>query len=155
RRFARAAEWPLPDLILIDGGRGHLNVALRVARKLGHQDVSMISLAKEEEVIFRPGRPAPIALPEGSRARSLVQQIRDEAHRFAITYHKKLRGKQSLVSILEEVPGVGGKRRQALLHHFGSLKAIRQASIEEIRKVGGLPSHAAAAVHDFLQALSE
>lgn len=155
RRFARAAEWPLPDLILIDGGRGHLNVGLRIARKLGHPDVSVISLAKEEEAVYRPGRPAPIALPEGSRARSLLQQIRDEAHRFAITYHKKLRGKQSLASILEEVPGVGGKRRQALLRHFGSLTAIRQASIEEIRKVGGLPSHAAAAVHDFLQALSE
>jgi excinuclease ABC subunit C len=155
RRFARAAEWPLPDLILIDGGRGHLNVALKAARELGHQDLPIVSLAKEEEVLYLPRRPAPITLPEGSRARSLLQHLRDEAHRFAISYHKKLRGKQSLVSLLEEVPGVGAKRRQALLRHFGSLKAIQQASIEEIRKVGGLPSHAAAAVHDFLQALTD
>ncbi len=115
----------------------------------------MVALAKGEEVIHHPLRPVPIALPEGSRARHLLQQIRDEAHRFAITYHKKLRGKQSLASVLEEIPGVGEKRRQALLRHFGSLKAMQQASIEEIRKVAGLPSHAAAAVHDFLQALAE
>jgi excinuclease ABC subunit C len=94
-------------------------------------------------------------LPEGSRAKHLLQQIRDEAHRFAITYHKRLRGKQSLASILEEIPGIGEKRRQALLRGFGSLQAVQRATIEEIRKVGGLPSHAAAAVHDFLQALAE
>ncbi len=155
RRFARAEVWPLPDLILIDGGRGHLNVARKVARELGQRDLPIIALAKEEEVIHHPRRPAPIALPEGSRARNLLQQIRDEAHRFALTYHKKLRGKQSLFSLLEEIPGVGEKRRQALLRHFGSLKAIQKAGIEEIRKVGGLPSHAAAAVHDFLQAVTE
>ncbi|MEE9522354.1 MAG: excinuclease ABC subunit UvrC [candidate division NC10 bacterium] len=155
RRFARAEVWPLPDLILIDGGRGHLNVARKVARELGQRDLPIIALAKEEEVIHHPRRPAPIAFPEGSRARNLLQQIRDEAHRFALTYHKKLRGKQSLFSLLEEIPGVGEKRRQALLRHFGSLKAIQKAGIEEIRKVGGLPSHAAAAVHDFLQAVTE
>lgn len=155
RRFARVPDWPLPDLILIDGGRGQLNVALKVARELGHREQPIIALAKEEEVVHHPRRSAAIALAEGSRARSLLQQIRDEAHRFAITYHKKLRGKQSLLSLLEEIPGVGEKRRQALLRHFGSLKAIRRASIEEIRRVGGLPSHTAAAVHDFLQALTE
>jgi excinuclease ABC subunit C len=155
RRFARAAEWPLPDLILVDGGRGQLNVALKVARELGHRDLPIISLAKEEEVIHHPNRSAPSVLPEGSRARHLLQQVRDEAHRFAITYHKKLRGKESLHSLLEEIPGVGEKRRQVLLRQFGSVKAIQQASIEEIRKVGGLPSHTAAAVHDFLQALTE
>ncbi|MFQ5881206.1 MAG: excinuclease ABC subunit UvrC [Candidatus Methylomirabilales bacterium] len=155
RRFARAVEWPLPDLIVIDGGRGQLNVALKVARGAGYRDLPIIALAKEEEVIHHPFRPASIMLPEGSRARYLLQQIRDEAHRFAITYHRKLRGKQSLTSILDEIPGVGEKRRQALLRHFGSLKEIQQASIEEIRKVGGLPSQAAATVHDFLQALTE
>jgi excinuclease ABC subunit C len=155
RRFARAAQWSLPDLILIDGGRGQLNVALRVAGGLGHRDLPIISLAKEEEVIYHPRRPGPIALPEGSRARNLLEQIRDEAHHFALAYHKRLRGKQSLLSLLEEIPGVGEKRRQALLRHFGSLKAMQQATIEDIRKVGGLPSHAAAAVHDFLQALTE
>lgn len=155
RRFARTSEWPLPDLMLIDGGRGQLNVALKVARELGHRDLPIISLAKEQELIHQPRRPVPIVLPEGSRAKHLLQQIRDEAHRFAIAYHKKLRGKQSLVSILEEIPGVGEKRRLALLRQFGSLKAMQQASIEEIRTVGGLPSHTAAAVHDFLQALSE
>ena len=155
RRFARAAAWPLPDVMLIDGGRGQLNVALEVARGFGQPDLPIIALAKEEEVVHHPFRPTPMKLPEGSRAKHLLQQIRDEAHRFAITYHKKLRGKQSLASILEEIPGVGEKRRQALLSGFGSLKAMQQATIEEIRKVGGLPSHAAAAVHDFLQALVE
>ncbi len=155
RRFARASEWPLPDLILIDGGRGQLNVALKVARGLGRRDLPIISLAKEEEVVHQPRRPVPTALPEGSRAKHLLQQIRDEAHRFALTYHKQLRRKQSLVSILQEIPGVGEKRRLALLRQFGSLKAMQQASIEEIRTVGGLPSHTAAAVHDFLQAMSE
>jgi excinuclease ABC subunit C len=130
-------------------------VALKVARGLGQRELPIISLAKEEEVVHHPFRHTPIALPEGSRARHLLLQIRDEAHRFAITYHKKLRGKQSLSSILEEIPGVGEKRRQALLRGFGSLKAMQQATIEEIRRVGGLPSHAAAAVHDFLQALAE
>lgn len=155
RRFARAAEWPLPDVMLIDGGRGQLNVALKVAREFGQPDLPIIALAKEEEVVHHPFRSTPMKLPEGSRAKHVLQQIRDEAHRFAITYHKKLRGKQSLASILEEIPGVGEKRRQALLSGFGSLKAMQQATIEEIRKVGGLPSHAAAAVHDFLQALAE
>ncbi|MFQ5532391.1 MAG: excinuclease ABC subunit UvrC, partial [Candidatus Methylomirabilales bacterium] len=155
RRFARAEEWPLPDLFLIDGGRGQLNVALKVARGLGYRDLPIIALAKEEETIHHPFRPVPIVLPEGSRAKHLLQQVRDEAHRFAITYHKKLRKKQSLTSVLEEIPGVGEKRRQVLLKHFGSLKAMQHASIEEIRKVGRLPSHAAAAVHDFLQALAE
>ncbi|MFQ5657688.1 MAG: excinuclease ABC subunit UvrC [Candidatus Methylomirabilales bacterium] len=155
RRFARASEWPLPDLFVIDGGRGQLNVALKVARGLGYRDLPIIALAKEEESIHHPLRPVPMALPDGSRAKHLLQQVRDEAHRFAITYHKKLRKKQSITSVLEEIPGVGEKRRQVLLQHFGSLKAMQQASIEEIRKVGGLPSHAAAAVHDFLQALTE
>lgn len=155
RRFARALESPLPDLILVDGGRGQLNVALTVARDSGHRDLPIIALAKEEEVIHQWRSPAPITLPEASRARHVLQHLRDEAHRFAITYHKRLRAKQGLVSILEEIPGVGEKRRQALLGHFGSLKAMQQASIEEIRRVGGLPSHAAAAVHDFVQALTE
>ena len=155
RRFARASEWPLPDVMLIDGGRGQLNVALKVAREFGQRDLPIIALAKEEEVVHHPLRPAPMRLPDGSRVKHILQQIRDEAHRFAITYHKKLRGKQSLASILEEIPGVGAKRRQALLRAFGSLTAMQQATIEEIRKVGGLPAHAAAAVHDFLQALAE
>jgi excinuclease ABC subunit C len=155
RRFARALESPLPDLILVDGGRGQLNVALTVAQELGHRDLPIVALAKEEEVIYHSRWPAPIALPEGSRARHVLQQLRDEAHRFAITYHKRLRAKHGLLSILEEIPGVGEKRRQALLRNFGSLKAMQQASIEDIRKLGGLPSHAAAAVHDFVQALTE
>ena len=155
RRFARVKEWPLPDLILIDGGRGQLNVGLKVARNAGYRELAIIALAKEEELLFHPFRPTPIALPEGSRAKHLLQQIRDEAHRFAITYHKKLRGRYGLSSVLDEIPGVGEKRKQALLKQFGSLKAIQQASIEEIRKVAGLPSQAAAAVHDFLQALRD
>lgn len=155
RRLAKAKEWPLPDLVLIDGGRGQLNVGLKAAREAGYRDLAVVALAKEEELLFHPGRPTPIILAEGSRAKHLLQQIRDEAHRSAIASHKRLRVRYGLSSVLDEIPGIGEKRRQALLRHFGSLKAIQQASIEAIRQAAGLPPHAAAAVHDFLQALRD
>ena len=154
RRLAKAEELPLPDLVLIDGGRGQLNVGLRAAEELKIEHLPMVSLAKEEELIFHPDRETPIALPEGSRARHLVQQVRDEAHRFGLAYHRKLRARSGLRSLLDEIPGVGAQRRRQLLQRFGSLRRLREASPEEIRHVGGLPAKVAETVHGFLNAPS-
>ncbi|MEK6661855.1 MAG: excinuclease ABC subunit UvrC [candidate division NC10 bacterium] len=154
RRLQKAQELPLPDLILLDGGRGQLNAALGVARKLGFDSLQMVSLAKEEELVFHPARPKPIALPERSRARQLLQQIRDASHRFAITYHRGLRGKSGLRSLLDDIPGIGAKRRRALLSHFGSLRRLREASIEELRRTAGVSESLATTIHDVLGAVS-
>jgi excinuclease ABC subunit C len=154
RRLQKAQEMPLPDLILLDGGRGQLNAALGVARKLGFDSLQMVSLAKEEELVFHPARPKPIALPERSRARQLLQQIRDESHRFAVTYHRALRGKSGLRSLLDDLPGIGAKRRRALLSHFGSLRRLREASIEELRRTAGVSESLATTIHDVLGAMS-
>jgi excinuclease ABC subunit C len=154
RRLQKTQEMPLPDLILLDGGRGQLNAALGVARKLGFDSLQMVSLAKEEELVFHPARPKPIALPERSRARQLLQQIRDESHRFAVTYHRALRGKSGLRSLLDDIPGIGAKRRRALLSHFGSLRRLREASIEELRRTAGVSESLATTIHDVLGAMS-
>lgn len=154
RRLQKAQEMPLPDLILLDGGRGQLNAALNVARELGLDSLQMVSLAKEEELVFHPARPKPIALPERSRARQLLQQIRDESHRFAITYHRKLRGKSALRSLLDDIPGIGARRRRALLDRFGSLRGLREASIEELRRAAGIPESLATTIHDVVGAVS-
>jgi excinuclease ABC subunit C len=153
RRLQRAHEAPLPDLILLDGGRGQLNAALKVARDAGVASLPMVSLAKEEELIFHPARAQPIALPERSRARQLLQQIRDESHRFAIAYHRGLRGKSALRSFLDDIPGIGAARRRALLRAFGSLSRLREASIEELRRAAGIPQSLATTIHDVLGAI--
>ncbi len=153
RRLQRVQEMPLPDLTLLDGGRGQLNAALAVARELGHDSLQMVSLAKEEELVFHPARPKPIALPERSRARQLLQQIRDESHRFAVSYHRKLRGKSALHSLLDEIPGIGDRRRRALLNRFGSLRVLREASIEELRQAAGISESLATTIHDVLGAV--
>jgi excinuclease ABC subunit C len=154
RRLQKAQEMPLPDLILLDGGRGQLNATLGAARELGIDSLQMVSLAKEEELVFHPARPKPIALPERSRARQLLQQIRDESHRFAITYHRKLRGKSALRSLLDDIPGIGARRRRALLNRFGSLGGLRDASIEELRRAAGISESLATAIHDVVGAVS-
>src|SRR5574337_859531 len=134
RRFAKK-DWPLPDLLLIDGGRGQLNIGLLAAKEAGLSDLPLASLAKEEELVFRPGRPEPIRLPDGSRGKHLLQQVRDETHRFALMYHRSLRGKSGLRSVLDEIPGIGARRKRLLLQRFGSLKRLRTASVEELRSV--------------------
>jgi excinuclease ABC subunit C len=154
RRFGRR-EWPLPDLLVIDGGRGQLNVGLLAAKEAGMTDLPLASLAKEEELVFRPGRLAPIQLPDGSRAKHLLQQVRDETHRFALMYHRSLRGKSGLRSVLDEVPGIGARRKRLLLQRFGSLKRLRAASVEELRTVGGLPPRIAEATHRLLNAATD
>ena len=154
RRFART-EWALPDLLLIDGGRGQLTVGLLAAKEAGLPDLPLASLAKEEELVFRPGRSQPIRLPDGSRAKHLLQQVRDETHRFALAYHRSLRGKTGLRSALDEIPGIGEKRKRQLLQRFGSLRRLRAASVEELAHVGGLPPRIAEATHRLLNAIVE
>jgi excinuclease ABC subunit C len=136
RRFKRAStgegSWGvIPDLVLIDGGRGQLNAALGVRKELGLA-VPMASLAKENEEVFTPGNPEPICLPKDSPALHILQRARDEAHRFAVSYHRKLRHKEAVASALDDIPGIGPRRKRALLRRFGSVEAIRQASLEEL-----------------------
>jgi excinuclease ABC subunit C len=152
RRLSRAEELPLPDLILIDGGRGQLNVGLRAAEELKIEHLPMVALAKQEELIYHPDREMPLALPEGSRARHLLQHLRDEAHRFGLAYHRKLRGKAGLRSLLDAIPGVGAQRRRQLLQRLGSVRRLRAASPEEIRRLGGVPARVAETIHAYLNA---
>lgn len=133
----------LPDLILIDGGKGQLSAAGEVLKELQLEHIPIISLAKQEEEIFRPNQSYPIRLPRESDALQLLQRVRDEAHRFGLTFHRSLREKKSMASQLDEIPGIGPKRRQALLRTFGSVDAIRNASLEELSQVDGMTKEAA------------
>ena len=151
RRYREAAE-PLPDLIVIDGGKGQLSSALEVIRGVGLSDIPVIGLAKEFEHIFRENISEPLILPRHSEALRLIQQIRDEAHRFAVTYHRKLRAKRNLVSVLDHIKGIGAKRRQALWKHFGALEKMRAASVEDLAAAPGMNVTAATAVWQFFHA---
>jgi excinuclease ABC subunit C len=134
---SRADSWDLPDLVIIDGGKGQLGAAVEAMRELGVYQIPTVGLAKQHEEIFVPGESEPIVLPRGSEALYLVQRIRDEAHRFAITYHRQVRGKSQIQSALDTIPGIGPKRKKALLRKFGSVKGIREAPIEEIASTVG------------------
>ncbi len=140
----------MPDLIILDGGKGQLNAGLKVLSEYGLDNLAMVGLAKEREEIFLPGRSEPVILPRGSQGFFLMQRIRDEAHRFAVQYHRRLRRKSGLTSQLEEIPGIGPKRRQALLKHFGSIDAIRQADVEALAAVPGMNRAVAARVKEHL-----
>ncbi len=166
RRFGKGpAEQTLPDLLLIDGGKGHLGVALRVLEDLGIQGVCAAAIAKGrrrgpdpedpagavEKVadrVFVPGRANPVSFSARSRGLHLLQQVRDEAHRFAITYHRKLRSRKMARSELDEVPGIGPARKKALLDAMGDVNGIRAASIEELKSVRGMNEKAAKSVWD-------
>lgn len=165
RRFRRAVEdapptpgrrpdpvWKLlPDLLIVDGGKGQLGVAVEVLKELGlYEVVPVAGLAKREELLFLPGRAEPVRLPKDSPEMYLVQRVRDEAHRVAVSYQRHLRGKTMTRSRLEEIPGIGMKRRQALLKHFGSIDAIRNASVEEIAAVPGMTRAVAKRVKELL-----
>ena len=138
-RQAQDSVWQtLPDLLIVDGGKGQLGAALDVLREAGLEPiVPAAGLAKRNEELFVKDQPEPIVLPRTSQALYLVQRVRDEAHRFAITYHRGLRQKKSIQSALDAVPGVGPKRKKALLRKFGSVKAIREAPVEEIASTVG------------------
>lgn len=129
--------WDLPDLVIVDGGKGQLRAAAEVMRELGVYDIPAVGLAKRHEELFAPGEDAPIILPRGSEALYLVQRVRDEAHRFAIAYHRRVRGKAATASALDSVPGVGPRRKRALLRKFGSLKAVREAAVDDIASTPG------------------
>ncbi|MCS7255066.1 MAG: excinuclease ABC subunit UvrC [Thermomicrobium sp.] len=144
RRYRRAlaadqteAWQTLPDLVLIDGGKGQLNAAREALASLGLQ-LPIAALAKEHEELYLPSRSEPIVLPRDSQALFLVQRIRDEAHRFAVTFHRSRRTRSTLRSLLDDIPGVGPRRRRELLRRFGSVEGIRQASVEEIAAVPGI-----------------
>jgi excinuclease ABC subunit C len=125
-----------PDLILIDGGKGQLSAALEVLESAGYADIPTFALAKEREEIFAPNRSEPIVQERNSPGMFLVQRIRDEAHRFAITHHRKVRARKALTSPLDSVEGIGPARKRALLRHFGSVQAIREAAVEDIVALG-------------------
>jgi excinuclease ABC subunit C len=169
RRFRRAVEtakpepgkkakkgdeqWRiLPDLLIVDGGKGQLSVAVEVLEEFGLTDaVPVVGLAKQEEELFLPGRSQSIWMKRGSPALHLVQRIRDEAHRWGITYHRNLRGKAQVRSLLDEVPGIGPSRRKALLTYYaGDLDKIRAAAVDEIAAIPGMTRSSAQAVKDAL-----
>lgn len=141
----------LPSLVVIDGGKGQLSSALEVIRGLGLDDLPVVGLAKREEEIFKPHQSESIMLDRDGAALHLIQRIRDEAHRFAITYHRKLRGKRNLVSVLDHVEGIGPKRRQKLWKAFKTLDAMRAASVEELAAVEGMNHAAAQTLYDFFR----
>ncbi|MBR1859227.1 MAG: excinuclease ABC subunit C [Selenomonadaceae bacterium] len=151
RRYGKCEN--LPDLIVIDGGIGQLNSALEIIRPLCN--VPVIGLAKQFEFIFIEGRNKPLELPLESPAIKLLQRIRDEAHRFAITYHRKLRGKRNLNSVLNSIEGVGSIRRSALLSHFKTIDKIKSASVDEIMSVPSMNRTAAVNVYNFFQTMDE
>ena len=170
RRLLRGIEEELlPEFILIDGGKGQLAVLDMVLDELnltGAIDIAGIAksrvkanvrgkaVERSEERFFLPGRKNPVVLKRGSAALFLLERLRDEAHRFAITYHRKLRGKAQLTSSLSAIPGVGAKRQKALLKHFGSLKRLKAASLEELQQMSGLPANVAKQIFLFYQGQS-
>jgi len=144
---AKFAE--MPDLIVIDGGKGQLSAAVEVARELD-VEIPTIGLAKQFEEIFKPGRSESVLLPRSSQALFLLQRLRDEAHRFGLTYHRNLRAKRQTRSALDSIPGIGEKRRRALLKHFGSLDKMKQATIEQLGTAPGMNRPAAERLHQAL-----
>lgn len=146
---AKGSFASFPDLLMVDGGKGQLSSATEVLTSLG-LDIFSIGLAKQEEEVFLPGRPDSLKLPRDSLALQLLQRIRDEAHRFAVGYHRKVRTRESRRSILDEIPGIGPKRRSALLRRFGSIKAIAEAPLEDLARVKGMNEPAARRVLDHL-----
>ena len=165
RRYKRAKEEnDMPDLVIVDGGRGQLNVALRVFEELNVTGVDVIALAKEQgrhdkgmtgEQVFLPDQKEPVMLKKNSHVLFLLQKIRDEAHRVAISFHRKRRSKQTLRSALDDIPGIGPVKRKALLTHFGSLKKVELAGLEELQQVKGISAANIAALQAFFQGKKE
>lgn len=150
RRYGKP-DAEMPDLIIIDGGKGQLSSALEIIRGAGHYTVPVVGLAKRFEEVFVEGSSEPVILPRNSQALYLIQRIRDEAHRFAITYHRSLRHKRNLVSVLDNVEGIGPKRRKILLEHFGTLAKIKEASVEEMAGLDGMNLPTAEAVYNYFR----
>lgn len=149
-RRRRDEEKPLPDLAVVDGGKGQLSAAVGALASLGLGDVAVIALAKREEEVFMPGSSDPILLDRRNRALHLLQRIRDEAHRFAVRYNRKLRKKRTIRSDLGEIPGIGPQRQRTLLRRFGSLKGVKEATKEEIARVPGFSQALASRILTYL-----
>ena len=147
---AQSAWRSPPDLVLIDGGRGHLGAALQVFLELGIDGIPLSSLAKENEELFVPQTPEPIVLPRTSQALFLVQRLRDEAHRFAVTFHRQRRSKRATASVIDDVSGIGPKRRRLLLRRFGSVTGIREAPLDDIAAVPGMTMKLAQRLKEYL-----
>ena len=130
--------WALPDLVIVDGGKGQLSAAVGVLREMNLTELPIAGLAKRFEELYLPGRSQPLVLAPTSQALYLLQRIRDEAHRFAITYHRTVRSKRALTSVFDEVPGIGPTRKRALLKRFGSVRRIREASVDEVAQTPGV-----------------
>ncbi len=138
-----------PNLLVVDGGKGQLHVAERVVRDLGLEDqIELAALAKQFEEVYRPGSPDPVRLRRGSDALYLLQRVRDEAHRFAITFHRERRGKRMTKSILDDIPGLGPARKARLIKEFGGVNAVRAASLEELLSRSWLPDDVGLAVYE-------
>ena len=138
-----------PNLLLVDGGRPQLNVAVRVVEELALEgEISVAALAKRFEEVYLPGRDDPVRIPRQSEALYLLQRIRDEAHRFAITYHRNLRGKRMTKSVLDDVPGLGPARKKRLVKELGGVKAVRQAPLEDLLALPWLPDNVGRAVFE-------
>jgi excinuclease ABC subunit C len=157
RRFKRASgasasdTWAiLPDLVLIDGGKGQLNAARAAIQEMGAGFVPIASLAKENEEIFIPQKTKPIILPRSSPGLQLLQRLRDEAHRFALGYHQRIRKREAFASALDTIPGIGPKRKRALLRQFGSVKAIQKTSIEDLAAARGITESLARKIKEYL-----
>jgi excinuclease ABC subunit C len=142
-RAPREVGWALPDLVIVDGGKGQLSAAVGVMEELDLRDVPLAGLAKRFEELYLPHRAAPIVLDRRSQALYLVQRLRDEAHRFAITYHRDVRGKRALRSELDDIAGIGPARKKALLKRFGSVRKIREASVEALAATPGITAELA------------
>jgi excinuclease ABC subunit C len=151
RRFGRALEEgsPLPDLVLLDGGRGQLTAGVRVLEELGLDYLPIVALAKREEEVYHPGSLHPLVLDAASPALHALMRVRDEAHRFAIAYHQRLRDRRTLRSVLDEIPGVGPTLRTNLLRHLGSARRVRTASVAELAAVPRITPKLAQRIHDF------
>jgi excinuclease ABC subunit C len=149
---AEADRWAMPDLVVVDGGKGQVSAALEALTAAGLGELPLVGIAKEREELFLPGRPDPVVLAATSPALYLVQRLRDEAHRFAIAYHRDLRSKRAVRSAFDDLPGVGPRRRQALLRTFGSVKRIREAPVEQIAAVPGIGPALAARIKAGLEA---
>ena len=156
RRYRKLLEQggPFPDLIVVDGGKGQLSAAYRAFEQLGLANLVAVGIAKREELLVTQDRRAPLALPRESPALLLVQRMRDEAHRFAVTFHRRARTMRDLRSELDAVPGVGPRRRRALLRTFGSVANVRRASREDLQPVVG-PKVADAVLAHFTRAAVE
>ena len=150
-RALTGSAWPLPDLVILDGGKGQLSAGLSALADAGRLQIPIVALAKEREELFRPDRHDPILLPRTSQGLYLVQRIRDEAHRFAVTYHQNLRSKRAVRSILDDVSGVGPAKKRALLKKFGSVRGMREAGTDDLAAVAGVGPALAKRIKDALE----